>query len=102
MHCFGAGWEQAQRSLELGFLISFAGNLTYPKAQNLRDIAARLPLESLLVETDAPWLAPCTPTAASAMSRLLAYDNGRNSRRAQKRHTGRDCRIHREKFLPLV
>lgn len=58
MHCFGAGWEQAQRSLDLGFLISFAGNLTYPKAQPLRDVAAKVPLESLLVETDAPWLAP--------------------------------------------
>jgi TatD DNase family protein len=58
MHCFGAGWEQARRSLDLGFLISFAGNLTYPKAQPLRDVAARMPLESILVETDAPWLAP--------------------------------------------
>jgi TatD DNase family protein len=58
MHCFGGGWEQAQRSLDLGFLISFAGNLTYPKAQPLRDVAARVPLDSLLVETDAPWLAP--------------------------------------------
>jgi TatD DNase family protein len=58
MHCFGAGWEQAQRSLDMGFLISFAGNLTYPKAQGLRDVAARLPLDSVLVETDAPWLAP--------------------------------------------
>lgn len=58
MHCFGAGWEQAQRSLDLGFLISFAGNVTYPKAQPLRDVAARVPLESILVETDAPWLAP--------------------------------------------
>jgi TatD DNase family protein len=58
MHCFGGGYEQAARSLEMGFLISFAGNLTYPKAQPLRDVAARLPLEGLLVETDAPWLAP--------------------------------------------
>jgi TatD DNase family protein len=58
MHCFGAGWEQARRSLDMGFLISFAGNLTYPKAQPLRDVAARLPLDSVLVETDAPWLAP--------------------------------------------
>jgi TatD DNase family protein len=58
MHCFGGGWEQARRSLELGFLVSFAGNLTYPKAQALRDVAARLPLDALLVETDAPWLAP--------------------------------------------
>ncbi|MGB6974295.1 MAG: TatD family hydrolase [Terracidiphilus sp.] len=58
MHCFGGGWPQAARSLDLGFLISFAGNLTYPKAQPLRDVAARLPLDSVLVETDAPWLAP--------------------------------------------
>ena len=58
MHCFGGGWDEAQRSLDLGFLISFAGNLTYPKAQPLRDVAARLPLDGLLVETDAPWLAP--------------------------------------------
>ena len=58
MHCFGGGWEQARRSLELGFLVSFAGNLTYAKAQALRDVAGRIPLEGLLVETDAPWLAP--------------------------------------------
>jgi TatD DNase family protein len=58
MHCFGGEWEQARRSLDLGFLISFAGNLTYPKAQPLRDVAARVPLDGVLVETDAPWLAP--------------------------------------------
>jgi TatD DNase family protein len=58
MHCFGGGWEQARRSLDLGFLVSFAGNLTYPKAQPLRDVAAKLPLDGILVETDAPWLAP--------------------------------------------
>ena len=58
MHCFGGGWPQARRSLDLGFLVSFAGNLTYPKAQPLRDVAAQLPLDSVLVETDAPWLAP--------------------------------------------
>ena len=58
MHCFGAGWEQARRSLDLGFLVSFAGNLTYPKAELLREVAARMPLDGILVETDAPWLAP--------------------------------------------
>ena len=58
MHCFGAGWEQARRSLDMGFLVSFAGNLTYPKAQPLRNVAARMPLDGILVETDAPWLAP--------------------------------------------
>jgi TatD DNase family protein len=58
MHCFGGGWEQARRSLDLGFLVSFAGNLTYPKAEPLREVAARMPLDGVLVETDAPWLAP--------------------------------------------
>ena len=58
MHCFGAGWDEARRALDMGFPISFAGNLTYPKAQRLRDVAARLPLDGVLVETDAPWLAP--------------------------------------------
>jgi TatD DNase family protein len=58
MHCFGGGWEQARRSLDLGFLLSFAGNLTYTKAQPLRDVAALVPPDWILVETDAPWLAP--------------------------------------------
>ena len=42
----------------MGFLVSFAGNVTFPKAQNLRDVAAALPLESILIETDSPFLAP--------------------------------------------
>jgi len=58
MHCFGAGWDEAKRALDMGFLVSFAGNLTYPKAQPLRDVAAQMPLDGILVETDAPWLAP--------------------------------------------
>jgi TatD DNase family protein len=58
LHCFSSTLEDARRGIEMGFLISFAGNATYPKAQNLRDIAKALPLENLLIETDAPYLAP--------------------------------------------
>jgi TatD DNase family protein len=58
MHCFGGGRDEAWRAMDMGFLVSFAGNITYPKAQGLRDVAAQVPLESVLVETDAPWLAP--------------------------------------------
>lgn len=58
LHCFSGSIAEARRAMEMGFLISFAGNLTYPKAQPLRDAAALVPLENLLVETDAPWLAP--------------------------------------------
>jgi TatD DNase family protein len=57
-HCFSGAAEDARRGLDIGFLISFAGNLTYPKSQPLRDVAAGLPLESLLIETDSPFLAP--------------------------------------------
>ena len=58
LHCFTSTLEDAKRGLEMGFLISFAGNSTYPKAQNLRDVAKALPLENLLIETDSPFLAP--------------------------------------------
>jgi TatD DNase family protein len=58
MHCFTGNLEEARRSLAMGFVVSFAGNVTYPKSQNLRDVARELPLESLLIETDSPFLAP--------------------------------------------
>jgi TatD DNase family protein len=58
LHCFTAGLPLAQTALELGGYISFSGILTYKTAQNLRDIAAVVPLDRLLVETDAPYLAP--------------------------------------------
>lgn len=58
MHCFSGTVEQARRSLDAGFYLSFAGNLTYPKAQSIRDAAAAAPSDRVLVETDAPFLAP--------------------------------------------
>jgi TatD DNase family protein len=58
MHCFGGGALMAGAVLELGFMISFAGNVTFKKAENLRDVARAVPLERLLVETDCPYLAP--------------------------------------------
>lgn len=58
LHCFSGTWEAARRAVEMGFLISFAGNITYRKADALREIARALPLETLLVETDAPFLPP--------------------------------------------
>ena len=57
-HCFTGTLEEARRGMQMGFLISFAGNVTYPKAQNLRDVAREIPLDRLLVETDSPFLAP--------------------------------------------
>ena len=58
LHCFTSTLEDAQCGLDMGFLISFAGNSTYPKAANIRDVAKALPLENILIETDSPFLAP--------------------------------------------
>jgi TatD DNase family protein len=58
LHCFGGAREDAIRFMDWGFLISFAGNVTFKKAENLREVAALIPLDRLLVETDSPYLAP--------------------------------------------
>ncbi len=58
LHCFTGSWEHAKRALDIGFMISFAGNITFPKAQPIRDAAKEVPLERMLVETDSPFLAP--------------------------------------------
>ncbi|MBC7259924.1 MAG: TatD family hydrolase [Chloroflexi bacterium] len=58
LHCFSGSLEMALEAVELGFLISVAGPITYPNARKLPEIAAALPLDRLLVETDCPFLAP--------------------------------------------
>jgi TatD DNase family protein len=58
MHCFSGGIDEARHSLDLGFYLSFAGNLTYPAAKSIREAAAFAPADRILVETDAPFLAP--------------------------------------------
>lgn len=58
MHCFGGTPEMAEALMKIGFLISFAGNVTFKKAENLRDSARVVPLDKLLVETDCPFLTP--------------------------------------------
>ena len=58
MHCFTETWETAQAALDLGFHISFSGIVTFKNAVALKEVARRVPLERLLVETDSPYLAP--------------------------------------------
>lgn len=58
LHCFSGEPQHAERALALGFLLSFAGNLTYPSATALREVARTAPLDRILVETDCPFLAP--------------------------------------------
>jgi TatD DNase family protein len=58
LHCFTSTLAHAQRALDMGFLVSFTGNISYPKAQSIRDVAKALPLSNILIETDSPYLAP--------------------------------------------
>lgn len=58
LHCFTGELTHARRALDIGFLISFAGNITFPRNQPLRDVAAQLPPDRMLIETDCPFLAP--------------------------------------------
>ncbi len=79
MHCFGGDAAFAEQCLALGCYISFAGNVTYPKAESLREAARIVPEDKLLVETDAPYLAPqchrgkrCEPAYAACTLAFLA------------------------------
>ncbi len=58
MHCFSGSWEMAKLCLQWGFYISFAGPLTFPKSNKLKEIASLVPLDRVLIETDCPYLAP--------------------------------------------
>jgi TatD DNase family protein len=58
LHCFTGRFEDAQGFMEMGFMVSFAGNLTFKNAEPLREVARQIPLDRLLVETDSPYLSP--------------------------------------------
>lgn len=58
MHCFAEDWSTAKKALDLGFYISFSGIVTFNSAQTLKEVAQKAPLDRILVETDAPYLAP--------------------------------------------
>jgi TatD DNase family protein len=58
MHCFTEDWAAAQAAMELGFYISFSGIVTFSNAKSIQDVAQKMPLERMLIETDSPYLAP--------------------------------------------
>ena len=58
LHCFSGGWETVEQALEMGLSLSFAGNLTFKNALALQEVAKRVPLDRVLLETDAPFLSP--------------------------------------------
>jgi len=83
LHCFSGDLEMARKCLEMGFYISFAGPLTYPKNDALRSVAEALPVDVMLVETDCPYLSPqnwrgkrCEPAYVRSTAEKLAEVKG--------------------------
>ena len=83
LHCFTGSAERAVRCAAAGWMLSFAGLLTFPKSGELRAAAREIPLDAVLVESDAPYLAPiphrgrrCEPSYVAATARVLAELRG--------------------------
>jgi TatD DNase family protein len=83
LHCFSSTPQLADQAVEMGGYISFSGILTFPKSSELREVAARLPLDRLLLETDSPYLAPvplrgkrCEPGFTAHTAKVLAECRG--------------------------
>jgi TatD DNase family protein len=73
LHCFTEDWEMARQGLDLGFYVSFSGIVTFKNAEGLRDVARRVPLDRLLIETDSPYLAPVPYRGKPNEPRHVAY-----------------------------
>lgn len=98
LHCFTGSWTHARRALDLGFMISFAGNITFPKAQPIRDAAKEVPLERILIETDSPFLAPVPyrgkrnePAFVKEVARQLGEIRGLSTEEAGRQTTANFC-----------
>ena len=101
LHCYTGGRDLAMKAIALGLSISFTGILTFKKSQALRDLAAELPADRIMVETDAPYLAPGKfrgkrnePSYVVEVAKVLAETRGR--------FAGRDFATDHGKFLPAV
>ena len=91
MHCFSGSAELAEKAIELGFSISFSGIVTFKKAEELRAVAKRVPLDRLLIETDCPYLAPIPyrgkrnePAYVVEVARCLATFTAWSLKRSQR------------------
>lgn len=73
MHCFTESWDVAAAALDLGFLISFSGIVTFRNARALKEVAQRVPLDAMLIETDSPYLAPAPYRGKTNQPGLVKY-----------------------------
>jgi TatD DNase family protein len=103
LHCFSSGPELARVGVELGLYLSFSGILTFKRSEELREIAAATPLDRILVETDAPYLAPepyrgkpCEPGYTSYTAATLAKVKGVSDQQIATATTANFCRLFRK------
>ncbi|MBR0659849.1 TatD family hydrolase [Neoroseomonas oryzicola] len=103
LHCFSSGRELAEKSVEMGGYVSFSGILTFPKSQDIRDVARDLPADRLLVETDAPYLAPvpfrgkrCEPAMVAHTAKVLAEVRGLDIRAIEDLTTSNFLRLFKK------
>jgi TatD DNase family protein len=101
MHCFSGSLEQALASIEMGFFISFAGMLTFPRSEELRATAAALPLERLLVETDSPYLTPTPYRKIRRNEPRYVVETARTLAKAQGLQFERVCQATTANFYSL-
>lgn len=73
MHCFTEDWETAKKALDLGFYISFSGIVTFKNATILQDVARKVPIDRMLIETDSPYLAPVPYRGKSNLPEYVCY-----------------------------
>lgn len=100
IHCFSSGPELAEKAVDLGFYISLSGILTFKKSEQLREIAAAVPLDRLLVETDAPYLAPVPkrgkrnePAFVAHTAKVLAEVKGLSMKEVEEATTANFFRL---------
>ncbi|WP_198371818.1 TatD family hydrolase [Roseomonas rosulenta] len=103
LHCFSSGRALAEQAVAMGGYVSFSGILTFPKSQEFREIARDLPADRLLVETDAPYLAPvpfrgkrCEPAMVAHTARVLAEVRGMTPEALAEFTTGNFHRLFRK------
>jgi len=102
LHCFSSGRRLAERAVEMGGYVSFSGILTFPKSPEIRETARDLPEDRLLVETDAPYLAPvpvrgrrCEPAHVAHTAKILAEVRGVSTARIEEVTTANFHRLFR-------
>ncbi len=100
LHCFSGDEDMARRGMDLGFYISLAGPVTFPRARPLHQVAARVPLEAMLVETDAPYLAPVPrrgqrnePALVRLVVEAIARIKGLEAEQAARVTAANACRL---------